>query len=167
MSGGGWVKANASPLSGLAFTDTGLRNAQTYYYAVTSLDAAGNESVPSGQVSAVPHYQIGWANLQWPPTLTHTISAVNRTDTVYGQVWIDGATNQPGATPTLLAQLGFGPAGSNPAGNPAWIWVDASFNANAGNNDEFKASFLPDAVGAFDYVYRYSTTGGRDWLSPT
>ena len=42
---------------------------------------------------------IGWANLQWPPTMTHTISAVNRTDNVYGQVWIDGATSQPGPTP--------------------------------------------------------------------
>ena len=40
---------------------------------------------------------IGWANLQWPPTMTHTISAVNRTDNVYGQVWIDGVTSQPGA----------------------------------------------------------------------
>jgi hypothetical protein len=42
--------------------------------------------------------------------------------------------------------------------------VDAAFNVNAGNNDEFKASLLPDAVGTFDYVYRYSTTAGRDWL---
>src|SRR5262249_54372302 len=31
-------------------------------------------------------------------------------------------------------------------------------------NDEFVASMLPEAVGTFDYVYRYSTTNGRDWL---
>jgi hypothetical protein len=73
-------------------------------------------------------------------------------------------TDQPGVTPSLRAQLGFGPAGSNPASDPAWMWVDASFNVDAGNNDEFKASLLPEAVGAFDYVYRYSTTAGRDWL---
>ena len=41
--------------------------------------------------------------------------------------------------------------------------MDAVFNANAGNNDEFKASLLPEAVGVFDYAYRYSTTNGRDW----
>ncbi len=70
--------------------------------------------------TGLPHYAIGWANLQWPPTMTHTISAVNRTDTVYGQVWIDGVTNQPGATPGLRAQLGFGPDGSDPDGNAAW-----------------------------------------------
>jgi len=107
---------------------------------------------------------IGWANLQWPPTLTHTISATIRTGDAYGQVWIDGATNQPGPTAGLTAQLGYGPEGSNPDGNPAWVWVYASFNVDAGNNDEFKASLLPTTIGGFDYVYRYSTTNGRDWL---
>jgi hypothetical protein len=96
--------------------------------------------------------------------MAHTISVTDRTDDAYGQVWIDGVTNQPGPTPTLMAQLGFGPAGSNPYNNDSWTWVDATFNVNAGNNDEFKASMLPQAVGAYDYVYRYSTTGGRDWL---
>jgi len=164
VSGGGWVKVNASPLTGTDYTDTGLTNAQVYYYVVTALDAAGNESAPSNEVSALPHYVIGWANLQWPYTLNHTISTVNRTDNVYGQVWIDGVTGQPGATPGLLAQLGFGPDDSNPDGNPDWTWTDAAFNVDAGNNDEFFASLLPDTIGTFDYVYRYSTTNGQDWL---
>ena len=164
VSGGGYVKANAAPVTGTTFTDSGVRNAQPVFYVVRALDAAGNESAPSNEVNALPHYTIGWANLQWPPTLAHTISAVNRTDNVYGQVWIDGVTNRPGATPNLRAQLGFGPTGSNPTNNQAWTWVDASFNVDAGNNDEFKASLLPEAVGSYDYVYRYTTTGGRDWL---
>jgi hypothetical protein len=141
-----------------------LRNAATYYYVVRALDALGNESGPSNEVSAVPHYTIGWANLQWPPTLTHTISAVQRTDNVYGQVWIDGVTSMPGATPTLRAQLGFGPDGSDPASALGWIWVDAAFNVDVGNNDEFVASLLPEAVGTYDYAYRYSTTDGLEWV---
>jgi glycosidase len=164
VSGGGYVKANGAPLTGTTFTDTGLRNAQLVYYVVRARDAAGNESGDSNEVSALPHLTIGWANLQWPPTLTHTISAVNRTDNVYGQVWIDGVTSQPGQTPSLRAELGFGPHGSNPVANAQWHWMDAAFNTDAGNNDEFVASLLPDAVGTFDYVYRYTTTGGRDWL---
>ena len=131
---------------------------------VTALDGAGNESAYSNEVSALPHLSIGWANLQWPPSMTHTISAVDRTDNVYGQIWIDGATSQPGATEGLLAQLGFGPDGSNPDGNPVWTWEDASFNVDAGNNDEFVASLLPEVTGTFDYAYRYSTTNGRDWV---
>ncbi|HWQ15163.1 MAG TPA: alpha-amylase family glycosyl hydrolase [Roseiflexaceae bacterium] len=164
LSGGGFERVNGAPLAGTSFEDIGLENARTYYYVVTALDAAGNESDLSNEVSALPHLTIGWANLQWPPTMTHTISTIDRTDTVYGQVWIAGVTNQPGPTPSLRAQLGFGPDGSNPAGNAAWTWVDAAFNVDAGNNDEFQASLLPDAVGTYDYAYRYSTTGGRDWV---
>ena len=164
VSGGGYVKANLAPLHGASFTDTGLPNGSVEYYVVTASDAAGNESAFSAEVSAIPHLAIGWANLQWPPTLTHTISTVNRTDNVYGQVWIDAVTNQPGQTPTLSAQLGWGPDGSNPDGNPNWQWVDATFNTDSGNNDEFVASLLPDRVGTFDYAYRYTTTGGASWV---
>jgi hypothetical protein len=164
LSGGGFVKVNGSPLTGTSYMDSGLKNATTYYYVVTSLDSAGNESAYSNQVSALPHLTIGWANLQWPPTLTHTISTTDRTDDVYGQVWINNATQLPGATPSLRAQLGFGPVGTNPATDLAWNWIEASFNVDAGNNDEFKASLLPDTTGTFDYVYRYTTTNGQDWL---
>jgi glycosidase len=164
VSGGGWIKLNANPLNVTTYTDTGLQNARTYFYVVHAVDNAGNESAASNEVSALPHLVIGWANLQWPPTLNHTISAINRTDNAYGQVWIDGVTNQSGATGSLRAQLGFGPVGSNPANNAAWTWVDSGFNADAGNNDEFVASLLPETTGSFDYVYRYTTTNGRDWL---
>jgi len=164
LSGGGFVKVNNAPLSATAYTDTGLRNARNYSYVVTSLDEKGNESAFSNEVQAMPRLQIGWANLQWPPSITHTISAINRTPLIFGQVWIDGVTNRPGATEGLRAQLGYGPRDSDPAGNPAWIWIEAEFNVDAGNNDEFKASLLPDQVSPFDYAYRYSTTNGREWL---
>ena len=164
VSGGGWVKVNVQPLTGLTYTDTGLRNGAPYYYVVTALDGPGNESPSSNEASGLPALQIGWANLQWPPTLTHTISATDRTDDVYGRIWIDGVTNQAGASPGLRAQAGFGPVGSNPASDAGWTWVEASFNTDVDNNDEFKASFLPQSVGSFDYVYRYSTTNGLTWL---
>ena len=162
VTGGGWV--SAGNVLDPAFTDSGLQNSRTYFYVVTSLDEIGNESANSEEASGMPHMTIGWANLQWPPALNHIISMVNYTDTVYGQVWIDGATSLPGATPGLMAQLGYGPEGSNPAGNPDWSWVDADFNTDAGNNDEFKAAFIPESVGTFDYVYRYSVTSGLAWL---
>ena len=164
LTGGGYIKVNADPVAGTSFTDVGLRNARNYFYVVTALDMLGNESAYSNEAFAMPHYTIGWANLQWPPTINHIISVVNRTENAYGQVWIDGVTSQPGASPTLQVQLGFGPEGSDPAIEPAWVWVDASFNVDAGNNDEFKASMLPEFTGTFDYVYRYTTTNGRDWL---
>jgi hypothetical protein len=107
---------------------------------------------------------IGWANLQWPPSISHILSAINPTENIYGQVWIDGRTSAPGATLGLLAQVGFGPDGSDPATSMDWIWVEASFNVDTGNNDEFKAQLLPEAIGEYDYAYRYSTTAGREWF---
>ncbi len=164
LSGGGYVRANTAPVTTTSFAIDGLDNARTYYIVVRALDAAGNASGPSNEVHGLPHLVIGWANLQWPPAMTHVVSAVDRTDNAYGQVWIDGQTNQPGATPSLVAQLGFGPDGSNPDGNAAWQWVDAAFNTDAGNNDEFVASLQPEAPGQYDYAYRYTVTAGRDWV---
>ena len=164
LRGGGYVKANGAPVVGTEFTITGLPNAREAFVVVRALDAIGNASAPSNEASGLPHPTIGWANLQWPPSMSHTISAVDRTDTAYGQVWIDGFTSQPGPTPGLRAQLGFGPDGSNPDDNAAWTWVEAAFNVDAGNNDEFQASMLPEATGTFDYAYRYTVTNGRDWL---
>ena len=164
LSGGGYVQANDAPVAGTSFTITGLDNARRYHVVVRARDAAGNRSAPSNEVVGLPHLVIGWANLQWPPSMTHTISTVDRTDDVYGQVWIDGQTSQPGQTPSLMAELGFGPDGSNPDGNAAWSWVTAAFQDDAGNNDEFVASLQPETTGSFDYAYRYSVTGGRDWV---
>jgi glycosidase len=164
VSGGGYARLNNAPLVGTAYTDDMVVNGRLYYYVVTALDAAGNESARSNEVEALPHLLIGWANLQWPPSIDHTISALNPTENIYGQVWIDGHTNQPGPTGGLIAQVGYGPDGSIPDGNPAWIWVDASFNVDAGNNDEFKGQLLPEALGSYDYAYRYSTTAGRTWV---
>ncbi|MFN2197612.1 MAG: alpha-amylase family glycosyl hydrolase [Anaerolineales bacterium] len=161
VNGGGYVLTDET--SSTSYTDSGLVNGQWAYYVVRAVDAAGNEGAASNEAAGLPHLIIGWANLQWPPTINHTISVVNRTDNIYGQVWIDGHTNLPGQTPSLNAQVGFGPAGSDPTG-PSWSWVDAVFNVDAGNNDEFMASLLPDSIGSFNYVYRYTTTGGRDWL---
>jgi len=167
VSGGGFVPVNAAPLAGTSYTDTGLQNGQLYFYVVVALDAARNASGWSNEVSALPHYSIGWANLQWPPTMTHTISAVDRTDNAYGQVWIDGVTNMAGATPTLWAQLGFGPAGSNPQSDPGWNWVDASFNVDAGNNDEFVASLLPEAPGPITTSIATPPPAGATGSTPT
>src|SRR5438093_12110681 len=37
LSGGGWARANSSPVAGTSFTDTGLGNGRTHYYVVRAL----------------------------------------------------------------------------------------------------------------------------------
>ncbi|MCU0486004.1 MAG: alpha-amylase family glycosyl hydrolase, partial [Anaerolineales bacterium] len=160
LDGGGYSLVGATTES--TYADTGLTNGLTYYYVVISRDSTtGLVSGYSNQAQGIPHPAIGWANLQHPPAINHTIG-INPTENIYGQVWIDGYTALPGATPGLLAQVGFGAADSAPA---TWVtWVSAVFNTQAGNNDEFKAQLLPETLGVFDYVYRYSTSSGRDWV---
>lgn len=161
VSGGGY--AFVANVSGTSYSDTGLDVATSYYYVVVSRDdATGLTGGNSNEAAATTAYSIGWANLQWPPSMNHTISAVNRTENIYGQIWIDGVTSQPGATPGLLAQVGFGPNGSTP--DDSWTWEPMSFNGDIGNNDEYVGSLLPDMLGNYDYTTRYSGDGGATWF---
>jgi glycosidase len=159
VTGGGYVSVGAT--SSTSFTDTGVPNGVPAFYVVEAVDAAGNESGPSNEVQALPHYVVDWSNLQWPPSGSFTQSVFGGL-TAYGQVYVGGVTSAPGPTPSLQAQLGFGPVGSDPA---TWnSWVDAQFNVDSGNNDEFVAKINPEQAGSYDYAYRYTTTAGRDWV---
>ena len=69
---------------------------------------------------------------------------ISQAPDIDGQVYITGVTSVPGATPGLLAQVGFGPTAEPPI---SWTnWVDAAFNADVGNNDEFVGQLLPEFV---------------------
>ncbi|MCB0967162.1 MAG: hypothetical protein KDB37_10035 [Ilumatobacter sp.] len=118
--------------------------------------------VGSGSAGAQASLDIDWANIQWPPTISQTLSAVQPTANVYGQVWIDGVTSAPGATSGLIAQVGFGPTGSNP--DASWSWAPMSFNTDAGNFDEFVGTMSPTETGTFCYTTRYSGDGGATWF---
>ena len=162
LSGGGYELVGET--SNTTFTDTGLTPGQRVYYIVIAKSTiVGLLSGPSNEVTALPAYTIDWANLQWPYSTTHTIG-INPTENIYGQVYIEGVTELPGATTGLLAQVGYGPNNSDPRGNPGWIWSDARYTANSANNDEFFGSLIPENVGEFDYLYRYTTDGGLTWV---
>ena len=53
-AGSGYVKMNASPVSAVTYGDAGLVNGTTYFYIVTAVDAVGNESGYSNEVSVSP-----------------------------------------------------------------------------------------------------------------
>ncbi len=158
LSGGGYVKAG--DVNGTTFTDTGLRNARTYYFVVRALDSLGNESGNSVEVTGVPHATIGYAVVQWPKSLTWTIS-IDGTEDVYGQVYAAGETDAGESPDAIRAQAGFGARGSMP--DSSWTWRDARFNIRSGNNYEYVTKLYPEATGAYDYAYRFSTDGGRTW----
>jgi len=54
-SNGTYIAQNASPLTTLGFCDLNVSDGQAYYYRVTALTTAAQESLPSEIVSAVPN----------------------------------------------------------------------------------------------------------------
>ncbi len=160
LSGGGYEFITHTTTT--VYTDTGLTNAVNYYYVIRSKDDTTLlTSDHSNEANGMPHDIIGWANLQHPFEITHTVG-ITPTENIYGQVYIDGVTSSSGATEGLLAQVGFGSTTTAPS---AWTdWTTSSYNGDSGSNDEFKGQLVPEAAGEYYYVYRYSTTAGRDWV---
>jgi glycosidase len=163
LSGGGYFYLGNT--TDLGYTDTNVDVGTQYHYVVVAKDNDSLlESEYSNEVSAIPAYVVGWANLQTPPAVTHTRSLTLPTANIYGQVWIDGATSAAGATPSLTAQVGYGADGTLPT-DASWQWFDAAFNTDVGNNDEFAGQMTVNAPpGEYDYLYRYSTDGGATWV---
>jgi glycosidase len=162
VTGGGYVLV--AETTSTDYVDSGLENGREYFYVVTAVDAAGNEGAYSNEAAATPFFPIGYTVLQWPPTLNHTIS-VNGTDTVYGRVYVAGVTDAAGDPALILAEVGFGPDGSDPA---TWTnWWPMSRNAgcgDCGNNYEYMGNMTPEQLGEFDYLVRFSTDNGHNWV---
>jgi uncharacterized repeat protein (TIGR01451 family) len=99
---------------------------------------------------------IGWANLQWPPTLETDLGVA--TANVYGRLHIPGVTNTPTTEGRgLKAQVGYGSA-VNPA---SWDWFPMSFQGDDGpNNDEFVGVITPTMAGVFSYTTRFDGNWG-------
>jgi hypothetical protein len=64
-----------------------------------------------------------------------------------------------------MAQFGYGTFGSIPGDD--WQWVNASYNGDAGANDEldeYYASVTIHTAGTYSYAYRYSIDEGATWI---
>jgi hypothetical protein len=94
--------------------------------------------------------KITWANLQYPPD--GEIGLGEAFD-VFGRVYAEGLTGTQGDAPNLNAWVGYSTDNTNP--NTWTNWVQAGFNADYGNNEEYKADI--GAAIAETGVYYYAT----------
>jgi glycosidase len=173
LSGGGF--AFIANTTDTTYQDTGLTNSTPYYYVVVSRnDTTLLESGWSNEATAVPGYDLSqnaWYNLQWPPTLNWTLNALIPTDTIYGQIWVQGVTDASStAVEGLMAQVGFGPqTAGDDLPDDSWIWFPMTPNPSydfSQNNDEFQGTMLPSSAtpGTYYYTTRYSGDGGVTWF---
>jgi hypothetical protein len=105
---------------------------------------------------------VDFCNLQFPATLN--LLAQQPSGRIYGTVYEGGLTSLPGEPDGIIANIGLGPAGTDPRTSNAWTWNAANYNAQIGSNDEFFGSLTAPAVnGTYHYAYRFSLDGGTTW----
>jgi hypothetical protein len=116
-----------------------------YTFAITGTGAAAAATVD-------------YANIQFP---TSASIPQGTTVNVYAQAYEPGLTEAAGAGAGLNAWVGYSSTNSDPSGG-GWTWVAASFNAQAGNNDEFVAALGTGLTpGTYYYASRFQiNTGG-------
>lgn len=142
---------------------TRMRVFKSYNAATTSpcsaADATGYGQVEDYYVNvtaAAPVAQLTWVNLQSPATLS-----INQgeTGTVYARAYGQGITEAAGAGAGVSAWIGISTTNTDPS---AWTtWVPATFNVQAGNNDEFSAAIGATLTpGTYYYASRFQLNTG-------
>jgi hypothetical protein len=127
----------------------------------------GGVTVPrtysNGQIVVQGVPTITWANLQFPTIATNEVGA---SFDVYGRFFAQDVTGGAGAPTygTVVAQFGYHSANTDPSGWPNLNWATASWVAQAGNNDEYKATLSGLSAGTYYTATRFSLDAGITWI---
>jgi len=172
--GAEWVALGASTqLKPEAFTAAGNDDVAAWCFGRPAYGTAVPPKLgtPGTANTTCDPIQVGWCRFQHPMTATADVEVATPT---YGRVyipWITERTNGVDEDEGIVAEVGYGPDGSLPAGNADWIWASASPNpawdaAAAGElkNDEYQADVAVAMPGLYDLAYRFSADAGATWL---
>jgi hypothetical protein len=102
-----------------------------------------------------------FCNLQFPASIT--MNAGETTPDIYGRIYEAGVTEASGPGPGIIAEVGYGPAGTDPRTSTAWAWQTAGFNMIPGNDDEYMGAFAISSAGSYLYTFRFSLDGGASF----
>jgi collagen triple helix repeat protein len=94
-----------------------------------------------------------------PATLTYAAPAQLTSGPVFGRISAAGVTETAGPSPGVLANLGWGPVGTDPRTSPDWHWTSAVYNAQTGDADEYQSVLGIPTPGVYAYTYRFNLGG--------
>jgi glycosidase len=160
LPGGGYAALGSTTEP--SFRDETVRNGTRYHYVVTAHDSGGNASQRSPQATALPEVAVTTARLDAAERLDQRLSAVEPGVPIGALVRAGDFSATPGPTVGVLAELGFGAAGSDPAGGE-WTWTRMSFDDDLDGADRFTGSARPEEPGSWAVALRVSTDGGASW----
>jgi glycosidase len=144
------------------FDDITARNGTRYHYVVTAMDATSNLSDRSPEATALPEVALTAARLEGTDEVEQQLSAVEPGVPITALVRADGFSEAQGPTVGMLAELGHGPAGSDPA-DAGWTWTSMSFDADIDGADRLVGTVRPEEPGRWAVALRVSTDGGATW----
>ncbi len=100
--------------------------------------------------------EAAFVNLQWPYSISLSVGQL--TPSIYGRIWDPILTAAPGPSASIVAQVGYGPFGTNSLlDDSQWTWLSTSYNVQVGNDDEYVGSFVaPMVAGTYSYTYRFN-----------
>ena len=128
---------------------------------VDASDGVHTRTLVDGFLFTGTAHTVGWGKIQYPASASEPVGAAAA---FFGRVYQPGVTNPGGQGAGIRAQLGWGPVGSYPDTDPGWTWVEASYNGDLDNDDEYVAWVTWDAPGTWGYAYRFTRDDGVNWL---
>lgn len=103
--------------------------------------------------------EANFAILQFPASF----SSGSTSPQIFGRVYEPNMTEPIGPAAGVAAQVGYGPLGTDPRTNSAWLWFPASFNLQTGNDDEYVGAVIFATNGTYSYTYRFSFFNSVDF----
>lgn len=101
-----------------------------------------------------------WCAVTFPASIS---ASPGQSVSVFGKIYEAGVTEPGGPNPAVSADVGYGPAGTDPRSAPGWVFSSADWAGQVNNDDEYGAAIVAPAVDTattYSYVYRFSFDGG-------
>ncbi|MHC1736587.1 MAG: T9SS type A sorting domain-containing protein [Ignavibacteriaceae bacterium] len=104
-------------------------------------------------VLTVQNNSIDWANLQSPQS---TVRYVGENEAFYARVYVPDVTTLSTVSPSITCWIGINSGNTNPSTWSEEAWIQADFNTDEGNNDEYFLATGQDLpAGTYYYASRF------------